>query len=340
MPRRILPGLVYFLTRRCTQRQFLLKPGKYVNLVLLYLLAEAAQRFNVTVYAYCAMSNHIHLVVRDNEGNLPQFMAHFYKLVAKVLNVHWARTENLWSNEQASVVRLVQDNDALEKIVYTLANPVQDNLVENVPDWPGISSYGLMLNGKEKETRRPPGFFKPDGPMDEVVILKLARPPGYEDMPQNEWAEHLAKELRHVEDAMRAARKKDAKLRKQFVGRQKVLAAKHTDSAKRIESRNELNPQVACLEPDRRMQELLSLKGFREAHHYALVDWCAGDRSALFPRGTYKMRKFGVVVDGEPRQKRKPLKRAQPRRETGPRKTRPRAPTSDLAKRRSSVLAS
>jgi len=35
-PRQIIPGQTVFVTRRCSQRQFLLKPGKTVNQVFLY----------------------------------------------------------------------------------------------------------------------------------------------------------------------------------------------------------------------------------------------------------------------------------------------------------------
>lgn len=299
MPRRILPGLAYFLTRRCTQRQFLLRPDDHVNLVLLYLLAEAAIRFNITVYAFCAMSNHIHMVVRDNDGNLPEFMAHFYKLVAKVLNVHWVRTENLWSNEQASVVHLLQENDVFDKILYTLLNPINDNLVERVTHWPGISSYEWMLSGKTKKTQRPRGFFREDGPMHEVVVLTLARPPGYEHMTQKAWAEELSKHVSAREEEMREARRLDENLRKKFVGRARVLGAKHTDTATRIEAPAVLRPQVACLNGDLRMDALLALKAFRKAHQVARVEWSAGDRSVVFPSGTYKMKRFGILVDGE-----------------------------------------
>jgi hypothetical protein len=46
------------LTRRCTQRQFLLRPDPVANLIYLYCLAEAAQRFEIVVILPMAMSNH------------------------------------------------------------------------------------------------------------------------------------------------------------------------------------------------------------------------------------------------------------------------------------------
>ena len=139
-PREIVPGRDYMITRCCTQQSYLLKPEAQVTETYLYCLAEAAERFRVTVYAFTAMSNHHHMVVRDNEGNLPEFLAHFHKLVAKVLNAHWRRRENLWSNEQVHILHLVTSQDVFDKIIYVLANPIADHLVERVKHWKGASS--------------------------------------------------------------------------------------------------------------------------------------------------------------------------------------------------------
>jgi hypothetical protein len=79
VPRQVLPGQTLFITRRCTQRQFLLRPDDKVNQALEYCLAEAAMRFGVTVLWFMAMSNHAlcaaahnvcyphHLVMRSDE---------------------------------------------------------------------------------------------------------------------------------------------------------------------------------------------------------------------------------------------------------------------------------
>src|SRR6266496_2947312 len=44
-PRQILPGRFYQVTRRCTQRQFLLRPDEITNQAFSYCLGEASQRF-------------------------------------------------------------------------------------------------------------------------------------------------------------------------------------------------------------------------------------------------------------------------------------------------------
>ncbi len=43
-PRQVLRGTTYLVTRRCAQRQFLLKPSKTTNEVFLYVLAVAVDR--------------------------------------------------------------------------------------------------------------------------------------------------------------------------------------------------------------------------------------------------------------------------------------------------------
>jgi REP element-mobilizing transposase RayT len=56
-PRQILAGRSYLVTRRCAQRQFLLRPSKVTNETVGYVLAVAAARFGVAIHAFCVLSN-------------------------------------------------------------------------------------------------------------------------------------------------------------------------------------------------------------------------------------------------------------------------------------------
>jgi hypothetical protein len=58
LPRQILPGSTYLVTRRCTQRQFLLRPSKLTNQIILYCLALAVARTGILLHAFVALSNH------------------------------------------------------------------------------------------------------------------------------------------------------------------------------------------------------------------------------------------------------------------------------------------
>lgn len=76
LPRQVLPGQFYMITRRCTQRQFLLRPDPTTNNAFTYCLIEAAQRCEVNVLLPCAMSNHHHAVIFDRCGRYPEFVEH------------------------------------------------------------------------------------------------------------------------------------------------------------------------------------------------------------------------------------------------------------------------
>ena len=107
IPREVLPGRTYMITRRCTQRQFLMRPDRETNNAFIYCLAEAATDTASRCIFTVAMSNHHHTGIDDPEGNYPAFLEHFHKLFAKCQNALRGRWENFWSSEQTSVVRLV-----------------------------------------------------------------------------------------------------------------------------------------------------------------------------------------------------------------------------------------
>ena len=144
-PRAIFPDRYHFLSRRCTQRQFLLRPGKKTNWAFEYCLAEAAARYGIEVVAFSAESNHYHAVVYDRHGNLPAFLAHVHKMLAKVLNCHLGRWENFWASEPTCYVECIAPEDVFGESIYTLTNPVKDQLVERVFLWPGANSLAAQL---------------------------------------------------------------------------------------------------------------------------------------------------------------------------------------------------
>ena len=86
LPRQVLPRQFYLITRRCTQRDFLLRPDAATNNAFLYCLIAAALRCEIEVLLPCAMSNHYHAVIYDRVGRYPEFLEHFHKLVARSQN--------------------------------------------------------------------------------------------------------------------------------------------------------------------------------------------------------------------------------------------------------------
>ena len=59
--------------------------------------------------------------------------------IAKCMNVVLGRWGVFWEPESYSGVQLIEDQDVLEKMLYTLVNPVEAGLVRWGDEWPGFS---------------------------------------------------------------------------------------------------------------------------------------------------------------------------------------------------------
>ena len=71
------------VTRRCSQRRFLLRPDSETTNAFLYCLGYAASRTGVGIVFFIACSNHWHGGIVNHEGRLPEFLESFHKLLAK-----------------------------------------------------------------------------------------------------------------------------------------------------------------------------------------------------------------------------------------------------------------
>jgi REP element-mobilizing transposase RayT len=292
-PRQVLPGQFYMITRRCTQRQFLLRPDAATNNTFAYCLIEAAKRYQIEVLLTCAMSNHHHTVIFDRRGNYPAFTEHFHKMFAKSQNALRGRWENLWSSEQVCVVRLVGREAVLDKLVYAATNPVQDHLVDRVHHWPGINSLGALLTGRPLRATRPRHFFRVDGTMPASVELHVRLPS--ELGPEDEFLTELRARVEIVEAEQAGERQRTGQ---RVCGRRAVLSQSWRSSPTTHEPRRKLRPQVAVRNKWARIEALSCNRAFVTAYAAARASWQQGD-PAVFPPGTYWLRLFANVIVAE-----------------------------------------
>ena len=292
LPREVLPGQTYMITRRCTQRQFLMRPDKETNNAFVYCLAEAAARFGIEVLFTAAMSNHHHTGIYDPKGNYPAFIEHFHKLFAKCQNALRGRWENFWSSEQTSVVRLVAPADVLEKMTYALTNPVKDGLVEKAHHWPGVSSLGSLKHNSPMVASRPKHFFREDGTMPESVSLVFVRPRGFEQLSPPEFTALVTERVRQAEELAAVERRRGGT---RVLGRKAVLDQRWSGRPVSREPRRELSPRVAARSKWSRIEAILRNKAFRDAYLQARALFIKGARDVLFPAGTYWLRRFALA---------------------------------------------
>lgn len=294
LPRQVLPGCFYLITRRCTQRQFLLRPDPETNNAFTYCLIEAAQRYQISVLLTCAMSNHHHTVIFDPQGRYPEFVEHFHKMLARSQNALRRRWENFWSSEQVSVVKLVGREAVMNKLVYTATNPVKDHLVDRAHHWPGVNGLNALLTGRKLRAVRPKHFFRPNGPMPETVEMALSIPP--ELGAEAELLEELRQRVHAVEVEITAERHRTGR---RICGRRAVLHQSWRGQPSSYAPRRTLRPRIAARNQWARMEALLRDRAFLAAYAQARAGWRNGE-AVVFPPGTYWLRRFAHVPIAEP----------------------------------------
>jgi putative transposase len=289
-PRRVLPGKTYLLTRRCMGRHFFLRPSPLTNQLVRYCLATAAEKTGVLIHAICFMSNHWHGVVSDPFGRIPEFLEHFHRLLARSMNVALGRRENFWSSEKPSMVLLVSDEDVLEKMAYTIANPTMAGLVFSPSDWPGVISARF---GETTDVQMPRVFFRADGPLPARACLKITRPQILPDLSSDQLEQRLQCAIDRYVDA---AREQLRARGQQVVGARTVLRQSPFSLPRAPEPRRRLDPQIASRTLRARVHALRSLMAFRKAYRVARDAWRFGKRDTVFPAGTYALRVHAGVA--------------------------------------------
>jgi putative transposase len=295
LPRPIFPGRTYFFTRRCTQREFILRPDDKIEAALTFCLGRAAAETGVQIHSFLAMSNHVHGTMTDPDGVMPDFARRFDSLAARMINCARGRCENLWVPNDTSDVHCVELHDVIDKTVYTLANPVVGHLVDKAGNWPGVSTFA-WLDGRTVIAKRPRGFSDPERTtLPDEVRIQLTAPPAW----RGSFAEWAATIRAGVELEERRAAEKRAATGGRVLGRKAVLAASPTQRPKTIAPRRQMKPRIAAKNLFARLAAIDALEDFRLAYAIAREKFLAGERVVAFPPGTWFMvRRWGAALAG------------------------------------------
>jgi REP element-mobilizing transposase RayT len=268
------------LTRRCSERRFFLLPEPTVTLIFEYLLGLLSKQYGIGVHAYVVMSNHYHLVITDTEGRLPDFQRDLNSLLARAINRRWGRWEAFWDRESYSGVKLLEDQDVISKMGYTLANPVKARLVNRADEWEGATS-AKMVFGRTRRIPRPntKKFFRDSMP-DEVELV-LTRPAVFDGLSDAEMLELVRADVARREEKHRSCGK--------AAGMDKVSQQDWWECPESFDPRRQLKPTVAGSNKWARIEALRRSKAWLEAYYYALERFVGGEREVEFPLGTWQM---------------------------------------------------
>lgn len=133
-PLRIeFPGAVYHVTSRGDRREPIYRDD-LDRAAQLNVIAEALERFDARLLAYCLMGNHYHLVLQTRRANLSRLMRHINGVYTQAFNRRHGLVGHLFQGRFKAIL-VDQDNYLVALCRYVERNPVAAGLVERAQDW-------------------------------------------------------------------------------------------------------------------------------------------------------------------------------------------------------------
>ncbi len=128
---------VYHVTSRGDRREPIYRDDGDRHLQL-DILAQAMERFDAQVLAFCQMGNHYHLVLHTRQANLSRLMRHVNGVYTQAFNRRHGLVGHLFQGRFKAI--LVDRNSHLLALCrYVERNPVAAGLVHKPQDWPWAS---------------------------------------------------------------------------------------------------------------------------------------------------------------------------------------------------------
>jgi REP-associated tyrosine transposase len=116
----------------------------------LKIIRRYSLKWDLEIWAYCLMSNHVHLLVFPKDKNsLSKGIGCTNLLYTQYVNLKYGRTGRLWQNRFYSTI-IETETYLLAVIRYIEQNPVRANLVETSEDYHWSSAKAHVLGIKDE----------------------------------------------------------------------------------------------------------------------------------------------------------------------------------------------
>ena len=133
LARIVLPGIPHHVTQRGNRRErVFFEEGDYA--LYLDLLAQAAERARVTIWGYCLMPNHVHIIATPgDEDGLRRTFRYVHRHYTGYINARMRVTGHLWQGRFSSVA--MDEAHLVSALRYVALNPVRAKLAARAEDW-------------------------------------------------------------------------------------------------------------------------------------------------------------------------------------------------------------
>jgi REP element-mobilizing transposase RayT len=155
--RLFAPGVLYHVIVRGNQRQKTFSKDRDYQ-VYLEKLAQYCKRYGVTLYAYCLMPNHVHLLLECSSFPLGKFMQGLQQSYTQYYNRTYNKVGHLFQGRYKAIL-CQKDAYLLELVRYIHLNAVRSKLVSSAEKYP-YSGEQAYRTGKPTLTVDPRRVLK------------------------------------------------------------------------------------------------------------------------------------------------------------------------------------
>ena len=139
-------GIYHIMDRGNNKKDIFI--DNYDKIKYLDILEEKRGDFNFTLYAYCIMTNHCHLIIKEENEYLPDIMKKINTSYAMYFNKKYGQIGHVFQGRYKSEP-IEDDNYLLAAVRYVHNNPIEAKLV-NIPEdypWSSYNDYIGKTNG-------------------------------------------------------------------------------------------------------------------------------------------------------------------------------------------------
>jgi len=163
VPRTFMNYPCYHVITRGNQRQIVFRDEKDCC-VYLKILRKAKHKYQILLYSYCLMPNHVHLLIETrSSSNMSKFMQWLNRGYSAYFNQVYKTSGHLWQGRFISKP-ILKDQYLMHCANYIESNPVRAKMVENIADykWSSykercLSSEPIILDEIRDTLERNPG---------------------------------------------------------------------------------------------------------------------------------------------------------------------------------------
>jgi hypothetical protein len=268
--------------------------------------ARYSTRYEVKLYALAIEGNHIQSPARFPKGNRAHFMRDFNSSVARAIPRYQPDYPGgrFWERRY-SAEYLPGNQDLEEYFFYTVLQPVNDGLVDDIRDYPGYNCFEdavtgtarkyKVINWKQYNDARRWDPSVSIGEFTELCTLSYERLPGYEQLSQAEYETVMRRKL--DERTRKLLHARDGKPCLGAAKLQNIQPGARPKHSK-VSGPQDHRPRVLSKSRKRRSAAKAWYFSIHFAYKKASKLYRAGNLDVKFPEGTYKPPLFTVARAG------------------------------------------